>query len=65
MSRSGGGGSFSSLASSFFVSIVDDSAQDFLGDDFTALDFVDLAMMNKIYVRNEERDDNEGRGKER
>jgi hypothetical protein len=49
----------------FFVSIVDDSAWDFLGDDFTALDFVDLAMMNKIYVRNEERDDNEGRGKER
>jgi hypothetical protein len=44
---------------------VDDSAWDFLGDDFTALDFVDLAMMNKIYVRNEERDDNEGRGKER
>jgi hypothetical protein len=49
----------------FFVSIVDDSARDFLGDDFTALDFIDLAMMNKIYVRNKERDDNEGRGKER
>jgi hypothetical protein len=43
---------------------VDDSAQDFLGDNFTALDFVDLAMINKIYVRNEERDDNEGGGKE-
>jgi hypothetical protein len=43
--------------------IVDDSARDFLGDDFTALDFIDLAMMNKIYVRNKERDDNEGRGK--
>jgi hypothetical protein len=48
----------------FFVSVVDDSTQDFLGDNFTALDFVDLAMINKIYVRNEERDDNEGGGKE-
>ena len=42
------------------LSVVDDSVRDFLGD-FTALDFVVLAMIDKIDVRNEEGGDNKRR----
>ena len=42
------------------LSVVDDSVRDFLGD-FTALDFVVLAMIDKIDVRNEEGGNNKRR----